>query len=773
VGRTACSASPRPRTSSSTSCRPGWRCPLSVPDRELVPPGTQITLENCDREPIHVPGSIQPHGALLGYVDADSPIVVASSNTRDLLDADPDALLGSRLAAHFDEDSLAELAAFRQVGHASPLRLCTRSGRALDGLVHTSDGLQLLEVEPASDDISLSNSYHAIRDAVVRLNRTASVQELWDVAVEEIQRLTGFDRVMLYRFDRDWNGEIVAEACIETLEPFLGHHFPATDIPAQARALYVRNWLRFIRDVDARPAALTPAGNPLTGGPLDLSFSVLRSVSPIHLEYLRNMGVAASMSVSLVEGDRLVGLIACHHYAGPFAPPAAVRATCEFLGQTLSLLLSARRSTEQLARSVEAKSRLATAVAGLSRGPGTLREAVVDEAPRLCEMLGATGLAVSFGGDLIATYGRTPGDEEIAAIHRVVLGEHPSGAIAIDALGRLAPELESLAPIASGVLALLFDGDRYVLFFRPEVIQTIDWGGDPNEKPQVVGPDGIARLTPRGSFETWREVVHLRSRPWTELEIECADELRIALTEELLLRAAAMANVAAVLQRSLLPDTLPEVPGYRLAGDHRAASISVGGDWYDVAVLAENRVALVVGDVAGHNLAAAGAMAQLRNALRAYLFEGRPGADVLRRLDAYMTRSGVDVMCTVALALLDPGTGRVRLALAGHPPPLLRRADGQASVVQLEPNPPLGYGLLHLGPSLSTAELELAPGDTLVLVSDGLLERRDAPIDAGYARLLEHLGAASAPDALVEDVLRSAGPAPADDLTIVALAREA
>jgi serine phosphatase RsbU (regulator of sigma subunit) len=344
--------------------------------------------------------------------------------------------------------------------------------------------------------------------------------------------------------------------------------------------------------------------------------------------------------------------------------------------------------------------------------------------------------------------------------------------VAIDALGRLAPELEDLAPIASGVLALLFDDDRYVLFFRPEVIQTIDWGGDPNEKPQVVGPDGIARLTPRGSFETWREVVRLRSRPWTDLEVECADELRIALTEELLRRAAAMANVAAVLQRSLLPDTLPEVPGYRLAGDHRAASIGVGGDWYDVAVLAEDRVALVVGDVAGHNLAAAAAMAQLRNALRAYLFEGRASADVLRRLDAYMTRSGVDVMCTVALALLDPRTGRVRLSLAGHPPPLLRRADGHASVVQLEPNPPLGYGLLDPSPTLSTAELELAPGDTLVLVSDGLLERRDAPIDAGYERLLEQLRRAAGPEALVDHMLSSAGPAAADDLTVVALGRE-
>jgi serine phosphatase RsbU (regulator of sigma subunit) len=267
--------------------------------------------------------------------------------------------------------------------------------------------------------------------------------------------------------------------------------------------------------------------------------------------------------------------------------------------------------------------------------------------------------------------------------------------------------------------------------------------------------------------------VRLRAEPWTDIEIECADELRIALTEELLRRAGAMANVAAVLQRSLLPDTLPAVPGYRLAGDHRAAAISVGGDWYDVAVLAEDQVALVVGDVAGHNLAAAGAMAQLRNALRAYLFEGEPGADVLRRLDTYMTRSGLDVMCTVALALLDPGSGRLRLSLAGHPPPLLRRSDGQASVVKLEPNPPLGYGLLdRRAAGMSTVELELAPGDTLVLVSDGLLERRDAPIDAGYARLLRRLEASASPEELVEDVLRSAGTVAADDLTIVAIERE-
>ena len=180
-----------------------------------------------------------------------------------------------------------------------------------------------LETARVVRPFSFPNTYQAVRGTVADLNRASSLQELYDITARAVRALTGFDRVMVYRYDADYNGEVVAEAKRADLNSFLGLHYPASDIPAQARALYEKNWIRLISDVDYAPAPIEPADHPATGAPLDLTYSTLRSVSPIHLEYLRNMGVRASMSISLLRDDKLWGLIACHHYAGPHAPPFA------------------------------------------------------------------------------------------------------------------------------------------------------------------------------------------------------------------------------------------------------------------------------------------------------------------------------------------------------------------------------------------------------------------------------------------------------------------
>src|SRR6478609_9303126 len=318
------------------------RAVTDLEDLDLPP-----DLEACAREPIHVPGAVQPHGVLLAVSEPDLVVRVASANAESLLGVGVDALLGKRIGDAVDgplvpDDMEAQVDPDDRSGHFPESTTLTVRGqeKLVDAVLHRSDGLLVIEIEPGSGPLTMHNSYRLTRTAVGRIQRTTETRDLYRIAVEEMRRLTGFDRVMIYRFDKEWNGEVVEEEKALGLNSFLGLRYPASDIPAQARALYRENWLRLIADVGYRPAPLVPARNPLSGAPLDLSRSMLRSVSPIHLEYLRNMGVRASMSISLLDRDELWGLIACHHYTGALRPPYEVRVAAELLGQSISLRLA-------------------------------------------------------------------------------------------------------------------------------------------------------------------------------------------------------------------------------------------------------------------------------------------------------------------------------------------------------------------------------------------------------------------------------------------------
>jgi light-regulated signal transduction histidine kinase (bacteriophytochrome) len=323
-------------------------------------PGAPVDLSTCEREPIHIPGSIQPRGVLLAVSEPDLVVQQVSANLGDLVGTAGDAALGRPLAEVVGvvaaEAVARSASAFGDLRERNPVEVTLDVDGTpvpVDALLHRSvitapageatppATSLVIELEPARGPrpFSFPNTYQAVRSTVSELNRAGGLQDLYDITARAVRSLTGFDRVMVYRYDADHNGEVVAEAKAEHLNSFLGLHYPASDIPAQARALYEKNWIRLISDVDYTPARLTPVAHPGNGQPLDLTFSTLRSVSPIHVEYLQNMGVHASMSISLLRDDRLWGLIACHHYAGPHAPPYATRAAAEFLGSALSLRL--------------------------------------------------------------------------------------------------------------------------------------------------------------------------------------------------------------------------------------------------------------------------------------------------------------------------------------------------------------------------------------------------------------------------------------------------
>lgn len=515
--------------------------------------GTRVDLSLCDREPIHIPGAIQPHGFLLAVTEPALRIVQVSESVKRHLGAEPETLLGRLL-----EDVLgaSTLEALRHCLPSPSLRECNpfrfaleREGKSLhfDGVAHHADGLLVLEFEPpAEPHVSLWESYREAQRAMGRLQDAHSLNALLAVAAEEFRKVSGFDRVMIYRFHPDWHGEVVAESRVPELEPFLGLHYPAADIPRQARHLYSQTWLRLIVDVEAGASRLL-SDPDWTERPLDLSQVTLRAVSPVHLEYLRNMGVRASMSVSLMVEGRLWGLVACHHRA-PRLPPFELRSSCELLGQLLSWRIGTQERAldfERRARAGEVQHRL---VEAMTRSESFV-DGLVGEEPDLLSLVEAGGAAVLHEGK-VHLQGETPPAEEVAPLVKWLEGLPRREVFHFDRLSELYAPAAGFTDVASGLLATCFSGEPavWVLWFRPEQVRTVSWGGNPEHE---VGVDEVGRLHPRGSFAVWKEEVRHRAAPWAEWELAAALELRRAINGIVLLRAEELARLNSELRAAV------------------------------------------------------------------------------------------------------------------------------------------------------------------------------------------------------------------------------
>ena len=742
-------------------------------------PGDPIDLDNCAREPIHIPGSVQPRGVLLVVQDDGAVVLQASENVATVLGRPVDTVLGAPLGDVLGVPAarvvLEQLAAVPDHRTRNPglVEIATADGTVqLDVVVHRPPPATLadpgpvfvVELEPADGPrpLTYGTTYESVRDAIADLNRAGELAELYDIAARHVRRLTGFDRVMIYRFDAEYNGEVVAEAKRRDLDPFLGLHYPASDIPAQARAMYEKSWIRLISDVDYTPVPVVPTVDPLSGRPLDLTYATLRSVSPIHCEYLRNMGVRASMSISLLRDGKLWGMVACHHYSGPHAPSYGVRAAAEFLGVALSARLVAQVEEDALVESRRASGVLARLV-GASRDEEVRLAQALTRTDDLLTLVPADGVVVSVGTDVL-TRGDVP---DPASCRR--LAAWASSVDEVLATDRLpdepgAPDVPGIA----GAVALALPDGGTVVWLRGEVVRTVDWGGDPNHKMIAVPEGDGVRLGPRQSFDLWREQVRGRSLPWDDQHVQNAADLRTYLVEALFRRGRAEVNAARAIQRTLLPTSLPFVAGWSLDARYEPAGTGqVGGDWYDVLRLADGRLALTIGDVTGHGLATAAAMGQLRNATRAYLLDAAPPAVVLSRVAALARWTLPGQMATMAVVLLDPATGEVEYAGAGHLPPLVVRADGTAAWEPVLGSPLIG---LLIGEP-AAGRTTLAPGDGLLLLTDGVIERRRESLRVTLDRTLEAVGR-PVPGDLDALVARLRDPASDDDATVVLVARD-
>lgn len=516
-----------------------------------------VDLTNCDKEPIHIPGLIQPHGLLFALTEPDLTIVQVSSNTFEFLGIESQQLLNKNLSTLLNSANIEIIQKHlgeKDIRAKNPIKLSIHleenRTHLFDGILHRSNGILILELEPKkqTSEISFFNFYELVRESVTVIQSTLNLNELCQSMTLEIQKITGFDRVMIYQFSPDNHGQIIAEAKTDSLPPFLGLCYPASDIPQQARKLYASNWLRIIPDANYEPVALIPQNNPITNSPLDLSFSVLRSVSPLHIEYMHNMEVRASMSVSLMKGDRLWGLIACHHYSPKYVS-YEIRKACEFLGQVMSIELDAKENYEDYDYKIELKS-IQAQILEYMAAESNFIDGLTKYQPNLLDLTDATGAVVYFE-EQYEFIGNTPSKKDVKKLISWLENNFNEEVFATDCLSHLYPPAEEFKDVASGLLVISIPKalNHYILWFRPEVVQTVNWAGNPN-KPVTIEGNGNLRLSPRGSFDLWKETVKLKSLPWKSCEIESALSLRKAILNIVLRKAEELTKLNKALQKS-------------------------------------------------------------------------------------------------------------------------------------------------------------------------------------------------------------------------------
>ncbi len=494
-------------------------------------------LEACAREPIHIPGAIQPHGALFSLDRQTLTVLQASANISAFA---PDSIA----AGEPPQGMLAPLAEqLREWREREEQTLQLFLVPALAIVAHKAGDRIVVEMERAAPP-SLEGVFLQLRSFARHLAGLDALDAVLGATARYISDLTGFDRVLVYRFDEHWNGEVMAEEGNGRLPSYLGLRFPAADIPAQARRLYAENRVRIIPDAGYQPVPILPADDPLSGAPLDLSFAQLRSVSPIHLEYMRNMGTGSSMSVSIMVEGRLWGLVACHGREAHMVPLMA-RDACDFVTQCLAMRIAAHLRAGDAARRVDLARVQGRLLAAMARAPDWLASLSDNEADLLA-LTGAAGAAV-VTEDRFVTAGETPTEEEVRRI-AARLGE--SGAEDVHATASLPAdwaEARNFAAVASGLIAVRISElhSSWLMWFRPEVVRTVTWGGNPHKQ---VREDG--RIHPRHSFDAWKDEVRLQAAPWSEAEITAARDFRSAVVGIVLRKAEELAELSGELQRS-------------------------------------------------------------------------------------------------------------------------------------------------------------------------------------------------------------------------------
>ncbi|MDQ6611772.1 MAG: GAF domain-containing protein, partial [Gemmatimonadota bacterium] len=516
-------------------------------------------IMNCDTEPVQTPGCVQAHGALLVLRQSDLTILQASENVLEIIGRNVQSLLQSSVSVVLGtdgEDRLREFLAREQVDFTPLFLLSLPEGEnhtVLDVTVHTIDGVVVLEFEPAeSVGMEPADYFGIVKKTIVRLQSAHTLIAFCGIVANDFRLLTGLDRVMIYRFHPDHHGEVFAESKRDDLAPWLGLHYPADDIPKPAREIFMKAWVRPVPDVSTALAELVPLVNPDNGHALEMTYCALRGPSVMYTEYLRNMGVKACLTMPIRRDGKLWGLIACHHYDSTKALSYKLRAACEFLAQVVSLQqrmiddrehLHYRLGMESVHQQLIARASSMRELSSFSTG-----------SPSLLDAVRATGAAMFYHNQWF-TVGTTPEPEQLAALaewlRTSMNREGGTTVYASDNLASAYPAAAGFTDVGSGLLAMSIsrNGRDLLLWFREEVLQSISWAGNPHDKPSQAGPHG-SRLTPRHSFELFRESVKARAEPWIATEVDAVGRFRAMIMELIVSHAEELAGLNAELVRS-------------------------------------------------------------------------------------------------------------------------------------------------------------------------------------------------------------------------------
>lgn len=475
-----------------------------------------VNLTNCEQEPIHIPGSIQPHGFLVAMKEDTYTIDFCSGNVWDYLGLSHEQCLTRRFEEIFGAGGLEQLLTHLQLpaNAINPPLVMGINGKELLCSPHTSGATIVCEFEPTDNYTSSANTvYNQTMQFVSYMEQSVTLKELCARVAEQTRAITGYDRVMVYRFDKDYNGEVFAESKVDHIEPFIGLHYPHTDIPVQARQLYLTNLMRIIVDTGYKPVPIYTVDDA-AGKNLDLSRSYLRSVSPIHIEYLNNMGVGGTLTISLIHEGRLWGLITCHHYSPKYVP-LYTRIAAQMQGHFLTSQIKVREINEEYKMTARINASLEKLLEVTPVANVASFAAIVGN-PALLELCNASGVAIIFEGRIYRN-GNTPSDADIWPLAGWLAGVAKQGRYHTSRLADEYPAAQQFAATGAGIIYHALSGlqNDAIIWFAPETLQEVHWAGDPDNAVLKTEKG----LSPRNSFRLWKQKLQYQGRDWTNPEL--------------------------------------------------------------------------------------------------------------------------------------------------------------------------------------------------------------------------------------------------------------
>lgn len=490
----------------------------------------------CGNLPLHNVNLIQDYGYLLVLETESLNIIQVSENIAEITGVDFRRLINTNISEYLDLEGLQELKSNLCAGIRQRIPFNLNFVNAgvnvqFHTLMHVKADYTLIELEKVDNgnNRSFTDVFQEVKKVMSAIDQADTVQKVCDIAIHELRKLSGFDGVLMYRFDEDWNGTVIAEEKDERLDTYIGQTFPASDVPKQARQLYLKNPYRLIPNREYQPVRLYPVINPVTNSFIDLSDCNLRSVPAVHLEYMKNMKVSASMSIRVIKNGALWGLISCHHLT-PMYLNYEICSVFEWLSTVISNAISHILEQEKYQFAKSLQDQRAVLADHIYEANDIFSGLLPDTEGDVLDLFNATGAVVVLNGRM-QVKGTVPKKDEIDHLIFWLEGKAIDQVFATDNLSGLYDDAAEFAGLGSGMLLIPIDTSRgdYVICFRPEVVETITWGGDPNQAINFE-KDGI-KYHPRDSFQRWQQQVKNYALPWKPEELEIAENLRHFLFE--------------------------------------------------------------------------------------------------------------------------------------------------------------------------------------------------------------------------------------------------